>query len=101
MTFLLGNDFIPKLPDFYINTNAFPILYKVYKEVLPTLEDYLNKNGQLNLAGFREFMKKLSEYEIEAFKEAFADFAYLEGKMNRNLIHNDVSEKKCNRFIKF
>lgn len=37
MGFLVGNDFIPHLPDLHINKGALPILYKTYIDVLPTL----------------------------------------------------------------
>lgn len=35
MGFLVGNDFIPHLPDLHISKGALPVLYKVYMEVLP------------------------------------------------------------------
>lgn len=42
MGFLVGNDFIPHLPNMHINTGALPLLYEVYMEVLPQLDG--NKN---------------------------------------------------------
>lgn len=91
MTFLLGNDFIPHLPDLYINTNALPILYKTYKEVLPTLEGYLNENGRLNLPRFQQFMSKLAEHDMQIFEEVYGDLKYLEGKLGRKLLIGKVS----------
>lgn len=38
MCFMVGNDFIPHLPNLHINSNALPLLYKVYKKVLPQLD---------------------------------------------------------------
>lgn len=38
MGFLVGNDFIPHLPGLHISSGALPVLYKVYCEVLPTLD---------------------------------------------------------------
>lgn len=38
MGFLVGNDFIPNLPNLHINTGALPILSDVYMTVLPTLD---------------------------------------------------------------
>ncbi len=37
MGFLVGNDFIPHLPDMHISHNALPQLYKAYMDVLPSL----------------------------------------------------------------
>jgi len=52
MGFLVGNDFIPHLPDLHIRKGALPVLFKAYKEVLPTLDGYLNEKGYLNLKRF-------------------------------------------------
>lgn len=41
MGFLVGNDFIPNLPNMHINNDALPILYKTYMTVLPTLDGEL------------------------------------------------------------
>lgn len=38
MGFLVGNDFIPHLPNMHISSNALPLLYGVYKDVLPKLD---------------------------------------------------------------
>lgn len=38
MGFLVGNDFIPHLPNLHIANGALPLLYKAYMEVLPTLD---------------------------------------------------------------
>lgn len=38
MGFLVGNDFIPNLPNLNIANGALPILYHAYMEVLPTLQ---------------------------------------------------------------
>ena len=37
MGFLVGNDFIPHLPNLHINHDALPLLYKTYISVLPSL----------------------------------------------------------------
>ena len=36
MGFLVGNDFIPHLPNLHINHDALPLLWKTYVEVLPS-----------------------------------------------------------------
>lgn len=90
MGFLVGNDFIPHLPNLHINHNALPLLYKNYISVLPSiggelqmhifilmavkmlhtsavseqcyfLTGYLNENGNLNLRNFEKYLEKLSE----------------------------------------
>lgn len=41
MGFLVGNDFVPHLPNLMINNNALPLLYDTYKSVLPKLDGKL------------------------------------------------------------
>lgn len=80
MGFLVGNDFIPHLPHMHINKDALPILYGKYKEVLPTLDGYLNQGGTLHLGRFEKFMNKLAEYDVEHFQETNADLKYFNSK---------------------
>lgn len=80
MGFLVGNDFIPHIPHFHINKNSLVALYRVYMDVLPSLDGYLNENGILNLARFEQFLKKVAEIDEENFMETFADVKYLESK---------------------
>ena len=80
MGFLVGNDFIPHLPNMHINKGALPELYGTYKAVLPQLGGYINEGGQLNLKRFEIFMKKVSESELEKFDDIYSDAKWLEGK---------------------
>lgn len=41
MCFMVGNDFIPHLPNLHISSNALPLLYKIYRNVLPKLDGEL------------------------------------------------------------
>ncbi|XP_014211300.1 5'-3' exoribonuclease 1-like isoform X2 [Copidosoma floridanum] len=85
MGFLVGNDFIPHLPNLHIENNALPILYNAYMDVLPTLNGYINEAGTLNLERFEKFMEKLGGYDMEQFDEIYADLKYLESKTGRHL----------------
>ncbi|XP_065219617.1 5'-3' exoribonuclease 1 isoform X2 [Planococcus citri] len=80
MGFLVGNDFIPNLPELHIASGALPVLYRAYKEVLPTLDGYLNESGTLNLARFEAYMRKLGSFDIKQFREKYEDIRYMERK---------------------
>ncbi|XP_063965175.1 5'-3' exoribonuclease 1-like [Lytechinus pictus] len=82
--FLVGNDFVPHLPDLHISHSALPLLYKTYIEVLPTLDGYINEGGHLNLARFEKFMKELSKFDYENFDNQAIDLSFLEGKQDEN-----------------
>ena len=64
MGFLVGNDFIPHLPNFHITTNALPFLYQTYIHVLPKLDGYLNDNGVVNLKRFQSYLEAL--YDVSS-----------------------------------
>ena len=78
--FLVGNDFLPHLPNLHINKGAFSELYSTYKTVLPNMGGYMNINGKLNLHRFEIFLQALSEKELDHFEDIYSDAKWLEGK---------------------
>lgn len=101
MCFMVGNDFLPHLPNLHINSNALPILYKVYKAVLPKLDGkryfqwrdakdanffiykntgYINEAGKLNLARFEIFMNEMGGTDRDLFREKYEDLKYMDSK---------------------
>ncbi|XP_028282686.1 5'-3' exoribonuclease 1 isoform X2 [Parambassis ranga] len=87
MGFLVGNDFIPHLPNLHINHNALPLLYKNYISVLPSIGGYLNENGNLNLRNFEKYLEKLSEFDREHFSEVFVDLKWFESKVGNKYLN--------------
>ncbi|PBC30137.1 5'-3' exoribonuclease [Apis cerana cerana] len=95
MGFLIGNDFIPHLPNLHIIHGALSVLYQVYIDVMPTLDGYINEAGTLRLDRFEKFMERLSRFDILQFSEYYADLKYLESKTGRSLIETEkLNEKK-------
>uniref|UniRef100_A0A669DKD4 5'-3' exoribonuclease 1 n=1 Tax=Oreochromis niloticus TaxID=8128 RepID=A0A669DKD4_ORENI len=87
MGFLVGNDFIPHLPNLHINHDALPLLYKTYISVLPSLGGYLNENGHLNLRNFEKYLEKLAEFDREHFNEVFVDLKWFESKVGNKYLN--------------
>lgn len=83
MGFLVGNDFIPHLPNLHITNGSLPLLYEAYIKVLPSLNGYINESGSLNLGRFQTFMESLSRIDIESFSDQYADLKYFEAKTGR------------------
>ncbi|XP_043500398.1 5'-3' exoribonuclease 1 [Polistes fuscatus] len=109
MGFLVGNDFIPNLPNLNIHSGALPLLYHAYMEVLPTLDGYINESGKLRLDRFEVFMERLSRIDVENFTEYYCDFKYLEAKINKykntkndgqSSLKDDDSSQTCSPSIK-
>ena len=60
----MGNDFIPNLPHFKVDTGALSILYDVYIAVLPTLGGYLSDKGALILEQYQKLIESLLDAMI-------------------------------------
>ncbi|EUB55903.1 5'-3' exoribonuclease [Echinococcus granulosus] len=61
MGYLLGNDFIPHLPNMHIHAESTLYLWDTYHVVLPKLDGYINEFGTLNLERFHIFLSELSK----------------------------------------
>ena len=90
--FLIGNDFIPNLPNFLIGLNSIAALFDVYKGVLPKLKGYLNDNGLLNLDNFQCFLNQLSTIDMDKFEEHYDNVKYMESKTGRKLFDSDEDD---------
>ncbi|XP_045446077.1 5'-3' exoribonuclease 1 [Melitaea cinxia] len=96
MGFLVGNDFIPHLPNMHISNDALPLLYMTYMTVLPTLSGYINEAGDLNLERFEIFMQELAKIDKEKFQDTYADLKYFEAKTGRRPNDKERKEYKPN-----
>ena len=68
MTFLIGNDFLPHLPALDITHGAFELLFRVYKEQLPTWGkgNYLTSRGSIpDPLRLQNFLSVIGEAESE------------------------------------
>lgn len=80
MGFLVGNDFIPHIPNLHIHTNALPMLYETYVKTLPTLDGYINEGGNLNLPRLQAYIENLAEFDRDNFAATYEDLKFLESK---------------------
>lgn len=80
LCFMVGNDFIPHLPNLHIGSNALPILYTTYMDVLPSLGGYINEAGILNLERLEKFMHKLGEVDRDLFRQHYSDLKGFDAK---------------------
>ncbi|CAH8569180.1 unnamed protein product [Dicrocoelium dendriticum] len=80
MAFLLGNDFIPHIPNLHIHAESLLVLWDTYHVVLPQLDGYLIEFGRLNLQRFHLYLEELSKFEQSWFEEREADHRWMRGK---------------------
>lgn len=84
MCFFVGNDFLPHLPGLHINEGGLPLLFDIYKSILPECDGYLNENGKLNVKHCELFFSKLEALEIDEFKASQGDASWMKGKQSNN-----------------
>mmetsp|Transcript_1572 Transcript_1572/g.5540 ORF Transcript_1572/g.5540 Transcript_1572/m.5540 type:complete len:1005 (-) Transcript_1572:62-3076(-) len=63
LCFFVGNDFLPHLPTLKIRDGAINMLMGLYKQILPSLPDFLTKNGEVNLASVELIMHEVGKLE--------------------------------------
>ncbi|CAH8483446.1 unnamed protein product [Heterobilharzia americana] len=85
MAFLLGNDFIPHIPNLHIHAESLLTLWDTYQVVLPKLDGYLVEFGYLNLLRFHKYLVELSQFERDWFEEREAAFHWMRGKQGARM----------------
>ncbi|KAI5923853.1 exoribonuclease 1 [Camillea tinctor] len=80
MAFFVGNDFLPNLPHLHINEGALASMFRIYKEILPQCNGYINEGGIINFAHLGLLLEELSKQEYRHFEHEFADSKWLKGK---------------------
>lgn len=71
--YVIGNDFLPHLPDLHINKGAFPLLIAAFKQSIMHMDGYLNEGGKINFKRLSIWLEYLSEFELEVFESQNVD----------------------------
>nr|PVC54656.1 exoribonuclease [Theileria orientalis] len=71
MIFFCGNDFLPNLPSISITGGSIDQMILLYQKLLPSLNDYLSNEGNLNFHSISTFFHYLSKIENETFKQIY------------------------------
>lgn len=80
MAFFVGNDFLPNLPYLHINEGALATMFRIYKEILPKTEGYINEGGVINLSRLGLLLEELSKEETRHFEHENSDEKWLRSK---------------------
>ncbi|CAO1627148.1 unnamed protein product [Sympodiomycopsis kandeliae] len=73
LNIFVGNDFLPHLPGLHINEGALPLLFNIYKKILPVAGGYLNEGGNLRTDRLQLVLTELTAFERQQFEEEYAD----------------------------
>lgn len=80
MAFFVGNDFLPNLPYLHINEGALATMFRIYKQILPQCEGYINEEGVINLSRLKLLLDELSKEEHRHFEHEHSDSNWLRSK---------------------
>ncbi|KAI0525726.1 exoribonuclease 1 [Xylaria bambusicola] len=94
MAFFVGNDFLPNLPYLHINEGALATMFRIYKQVLPQCEGYINEEGVINLARLKLLLDELSREEYRHFEHEYSDSKWLRSKQAADTNGHDSTKMK-------
>ncbi|TID20343.1 hypothetical protein CANINC_003636 [Pichia inconspicua] len=80
--YVIGNDFLPNLPDLHLNRGAFPLLLHTFKEAMRRTDGYLNEGGKINLKRLGIWLDILSVFELENFEEGDVDVEWFNKQLD-------------------
>ena len=68
LCFFVGNDFLPHLPSLQIREGAIDAIMTIYKNLLPSMGDYLTKNGTIEFSRVDLVFNDIAKVEEEMFR---------------------------------
>ncbi|KAI5954380.1 exo2 [Candida jiufengensis] len=97
--YVIGNDFLPHLPDLHINKGAFPLLLSTFKQTLVQSDGYMNEDGKINSRRLNIWVHHLSEFEFENFEEKEVDIEWFNKKLEDVSISGEKKRKKIGKLL--
>lgn len=97
--YVIGNDFLPNLPDLFINKGAFPLLIATFKEALKHSDGYINERGKINLERLRIWIHYLAEFELENFEKQEVDVEWFNKKLEDISISGEKKRKRTGKLL--
>ncbi|RYP42367.1 hypothetical protein DL767_000289 [Monosporascus sp. MG133] len=94
MAFFVGNDFLPNLPNIHINEGALATMFRIYKQILPQCEGYINEEGAINLPRLGLLLEQLSKEEYRHFEHEHADSKWLRSKQLTDASGEEMARAK-------
>ena len=97
--YVIGNDFLPNLPDLHINKGAFPFLIGAFKESLKHMDGYLNEGGKINFKRFGTWLEYLSEFELENFEKQNVDAEWFNKRLELISISGEKKRERSGKLL--
>ncbi|KAI0129981.1 XRN 5'-3' exonuclease N-terminus-domain-containing protein [Xylariales sp. AK1849] len=99
MAFFVGNDFLPNLPYLHINEGALATMFRLYKQVLPQGDGYINEGGVINLPRLGLLLEDLSKEETRHFEHENSDQKWLRSKQSAEANGDTAAPKTKGKMV--
>ncbi|CAN3371469.1 5'-3' exoribonuclease 1 [Diutina rugosa] len=97
--YVIGNDFLPHLPDLHINKGAFPVLIATFKQLLQSADGYINESGTINLRRLGLWLQYLSEFELENFEKSDVDVEWFNQQLQTISLQGERDRQRIGKII--
>lgn len=97
--YVIGNDFLPNLPDLHINKGAFPLLIGAFKQSIKHLDGYLNEGGKINFKRLGVWLEYLSEFELENFEKQIVDVDWFNKRLEDISITGEKKRERTGKLL--
>ncbi len=91
--FFIGNDFLPSLNTLDIDHGSLENIFNYYKEVLPTLEDYITFNGKIDFKKAEKIFHLLATQELNSLRSMIKKIE-IQCKERDTVKNLQINEKK-------
>lgn len=97
--YVIGNDFLPHLPDLHIRSGAFPLLIGAFKQSIRHLDGYLNEGGKINLQRLGVWLDYLSEFELENFERKSVDIDWFNKRLEDISLTGEKKRQRTGKLL--
>lgn len=97
--YVIGNDFLPNLPDLFINKGAFPLLIETFKQSLKQSDGYINEGGKINFKRLNFWFNSLSEFELENFEKQDVDVDWFNKRLEDISITGEKKRERTGKLL--
>ena len=91
--YVIGNDFLPNLPDLHLNHGAFPLLIETFKEAMRRSDGYINESGTINMKRLKIWLDILSVFELDNFERGSVDVDWFNYQLE-NVSHHGARKRE-------
>lgn len=97
--YVIGNDFLPHLPDLHIRSGAFPLLIGVFKQSMRQMDGYLNEGGKINLKRLAVWFDYLADFELENFEKSSVDIEWFNERLEDISITGELKRQRSGKLL--